>query len=70
MEVRYPEVTVRLVGEDGNAFAIIGRVSRELKRQIPGDAGRRAAAEFGARAMESGSYDALLRLCMSWVNVE
>ena len=24
---KYPEVVVRLVGEDGNAFAILGRVA-------------------------------------------
>ena len=28
--VRYPDFTVRLVGEDGNAFAILGRVRRAL----------------------------------------
>ena len=25
--IRYPHVSVRLVGEDGNAFAIMGRVT-------------------------------------------
>ncbi len=28
---RYPRVRVRLVGEDGNAFAILGRTRRALQ---------------------------------------
>lgn len=63
--VKYPNVQVQLVGEDGNAFAIIGRVSRALKR-----AGHReAATEWCAAAMACGSYDALLRLAMETVDV-
>jgi hypothetical protein len=30
-EPKYPDVSVRLVGEDGNAFAIMGRVSAALR---------------------------------------
>ena len=30
--VRFTEIEVELVGQDGNAFAILGRVKRELKR--------------------------------------
>jgi hypothetical protein len=26
-EIKYPDVTVTLVGDDGNAFAILGKVS-------------------------------------------
>ena len=29
---RYPEVKVKLVGEDGNAYAIMGRVEAALKQ--------------------------------------
>ena len=32
LEVRYPEVEVVLIGEDGNAYAILGRVLRALRR--------------------------------------
>ena len=32
MTVKFPDVTVPLVGQDGNAFAIIGRTRRALKR--------------------------------------
>jgi len=62
---RYPEVTVKLVGEDGNAFAILGRVTRAL-RQAGVDQAERA--EFMAEAT-GGDYNDLLATCMRWVDV-
>jgi hypothetical protein len=62
---RYPEVCVRLVGEDGNAFAIMGRVTREMRRKcVP----REERDKFMAEAM-SGDYDNLLQTCVRWVTV-
>lgn len=58
--------TVQLTGEDGNVFSIIGRVSKALK-----NAGQpEKADEFRKKAMTSESYDAVLRLCMDYVEVE
>ena len=57
---------VKLVGEDGNAFAIMGRVSKALKK-----AG--ADKEYIDQYMEesmSGDYDNLLCVAMSYVDVE
>lgn len=55
----------KLVGTDGNVFAIIGNVAKTLER-----AGlREKAMEFKKRAFASGSYDAVLRLCMEYVDV-
>lgn len=65
-DIKYPNITVRLIGTDGNAFAIIGNVVRVLRRE----AGPGAAAEFQAAALSSDSYDELLQLCMRTVNVE
>lgn len=65
-DIKYPSITVRLTGTDGNAFAIIGAVARELRRE----AGREVADEFQSAAFSCGSYDALLQLCMRTVNVE
>jgi hypothetical protein len=31
-ECRHPEITVELIGQDGNALSIIGHVKREVKR--------------------------------------
>ena len=54
-----------LVGEDGNVFSTIGRVSQALKR-----AGQpERATEFRQRAMSSGSYDEVLCLCFDYVEV-
>lgn len=32
MNTKYPEINVPLVGEDGNAFSILGRVKRIMRR--------------------------------------
>lgn len=64
--VRYPEVSVRLVGEDGNAFAIMARVSAAMRR-----AGV-AQAEIDAFRAEAqaGDYDGLLATCLRWVDCD
>ena len=64
-EPRFPEVVVRLVGEDGNAFAILGRVRRALK-----NAGHQEAANEYMEEATSGDYNHLLRTTMQWVTVE
>lgn len=63
-EVKFPDVTVKLVGNDGNAFAILGSVSRALKAAGHGD----AVKAYMDEAM-SGDYDNLLRVTVKTVNV-
>ncbi len=63
--VLVPDVTVQLIGEDGNAFAIIGRVRKALRQAGHTD----LVAQFTADAT-SGDYDHLLVTCMKYVNVE
>jgi hypothetical protein len=62
---KYPDINVQLTGEDGNAFFIIGRTTKALKRA---DVSSEEIQEFRDEAM-SGDYDHLLRTCMEWVNV-
>jgi hypothetical protein len=63
---KYPRIRVRLVGEDGNAFAIMGRVSRAMRHHsVP----KEDVDAFLAEA-RSGDYDNLLRTCMKWVEVD
>lgn len=58
------DIEVQLTEEDGNAFAIMGRVTRALKQ-----GGRPDLVEpFREEAM-SGDYDNLLRTCMKYVDV-
>ena len=66
MNVRYPSIHVRLVGEDGNAFAILGRVVQALKQ---GGVSKEEIAQFREEAT-SGDYDHLLVTVTSWVNTE
>jgi hypothetical protein len=63
--IRYPDVQVQLTGRSGNAFAIIGAVAGALRREVSAE----AAAEFSNAAMGCGSYDELLQLAMSTVDV-
>jgi len=60
---RYPEIEVQLTGEDGNAFAILGRVRRELRR---GGVDADEIQRFFDQAT-FGDYDFLLSVCQEWV---
>ena len=64
MEPRYPDVEVQLTGEDGNAFAIMGAVTRALRR-----AGYSDKIEEYQKEATSGDYDNLLQVTMKWVTV-
>ncbi len=64
MEVKFPDVTVQLSEMDGNAFFIIGAVSKALKRAGHYD----AAGDFRLEATK-GDYDHLLQTAMAYVNV-
>ena len=66
MEVKYPEITVRLIGQDGNAFAILGRVQKALRLA---KVDKVEIDEFMADATD-GDYNHLLQTVMKWVNVE
>jgi len=64
--VRYPDIHVGLVGEDGNAFAILGRVVGALKTaNVPGE----LITEFNREAT-AGDYNHLLETVMNWVETE
>jgi len=65
MDVKYPKIKVKLVGEDGNAFIILGKVKNALRKaHVPQD----EIAAFVDEAT-AGSYDDLLCTCMKWVDV-
>jgi hypothetical protein len=56
---------VKLIGKDGNAFSILGHVTKEMRRHGVGDADVKA---FMSEAM-SGDYNHLLATAMRWVDV-
>lgn len=65
-DVKYPDVRVPLLGEDGNAFAIMGRVHRAMRRAGMSEA---EFAEYQAEAT-SGDYDHLLQTTMRYVQTD
>jgi hypothetical protein len=62
---KYPDVQVDLVGEDGNAMAIMARVSSALRRA--GVSKEERDAYYSEST--SGDYDNVLRVAMEWVEV-
>lgn len=59
------DIDVKLIGTDGNSFALIGKVRKALKEnKVPFE----EQNNFMEEAM-SGDYSHLLATCMKWVNV-
>jgi len=64
MSPKYPKITVKPTGHDGNAFAIIGRCRHAAKEAaLPDD----DISTFMAEAVV-GDYDHLLQTAMLWFN--
>ena len=64
-EPRY-DIVVKLTSRDGNAFAVLGEVRKQLKKAGAGPA---MIQEFLKEAT-AGNYDELIQTCMRWVHVE
>jgi len=60
------EIEIDLEGPDGNAFYILGIITRELKAA---GATAEQVTEFNTDAT-SGDYDHLLAVCANWVTFE
>ncbi len=62
---KYPDIHVQLTGQDGNAFAILGRCLAAMKEAgVPG----LERNQFIEQAT-AGTYDDLLKTCMEWLDV-
>lgn len=64
-EPKYPNIEVELSGQDGNAFMILGRVQRIMRREgVPAD-------EISAFVNEAtdGDYSDLLATVAKWVSI-
>lgn len=63
-QVKYPHINVPLVGQDGNAFAILGRAQTAARRGgVPKD-----EIEAFLTQAKSGDYDHLLATVTDWFN--
>jgi hypothetical protein len=62
---RYPNIVVHLVGQDGNAFNVMGLVARALRE---GGVSQKEVARY-LKQSQSGDYNNLLMTAMKWVDV-
>ena len=66
MTIEQKKPRCKLVGTDGNVFALAGRVGRALRRAGMSD----KAKEFSNKLLQCESYDEALQLMMKYVEVE
>ena len=64
-QIKYPHIEVQLTGNDGNAFAILGAVTRAMRLE---GIDKSEIDQFRDEAT-SGSYDDLLVTVQKWVTV-
>ena len=65
MEPKFPHVEIKLTGQDGNAFAIIGNVQTAMQKA---GIDQKHILTFQEEAM-GGNYDHLLQTAMRTVTV-
>lgn len=65
-EVKYPQIHVKLVGEDGNSFCILARCMEAMRRARISQEERDA---FYKEAT-SGNRAHLIATCLKWFDVE
>ena len=64
-ETKYPDVEVELLGQDGNAYAILGAVRRAMRRHNVDE----DEIEMYLEEAKSGDYDNLLAVTQEYVTV-
>lgn len=65
MERKRVRVKLKLIGEDGNAYAILGKVRKQMKQE---GWTKEEIKEYMDKAT-SGDYDNLLRVTMEYADV-
>lgn len=65
--VKYPEINLDIddFSADGNAFALMGKVTRALRRNGVSP----EEVEAFRKEATSGGYDELLATCFGWINI-
>jgi len=63
MTTMYPDIEVQLSGEDGNAFFIISRVRKALRKNGVSEHDVKTFTEEAS----AGNYDDVIQTCMKWV---
>jgi len=65
MKVKYPQIQVTLVGQDGNAYAVLGACTKAMKRN---NISKEEQTTFLDEAT-AGDYDHLLQTAVKWFDV-
>jgi hypothetical protein len=66
MEPRHPNITVELVGHDGNAYNILARCRQAMRSAgVP-----QAQMEAFMREATAGDYNHLLATALRWFEIE
>ena len=65
MKPRYPDIEVKLTGEDGNAYAIMAAVRKALKAA---DVPQKEIDQY-LEESQAGDYNDLVVTAMKWVEV-
>ena len=65
MTPKYPDITVTLTGEDGNAFAILGQCRKAARNA---GLSEEEIADFETEAT-AGDYNHLLQTAMRWFKI-
>lgn len=63
---KHPEINVELAGQDGNAFSILGRAIRAMRKAVLSN---EEIVQFQDEATSS-DYENLLITVMEWVSVD
>lgn len=70
--IQYPQIKVKLAGEDSNAFSIMGRVITAIREGLRDTYSRHEISEICdayRKDATSGDYDHLLQVTMNYVSV-
>ena len=65
INIKHPDISVQLTGQDGNVFNLMGIVIRALHSNGFGD----EVDDFISEVTSSKSYHEALAVMMSWVDV-
>ena len=65
VNIKHPDISVQLTGQDGNVFNLMGIVSRALRTNGFGD----EVDDFVSEVTSSKSYHEALAVMMQWVDV-
>lgn len=65
-EIKYPNITVNIIGRDGNGFYILGVCQKAMRRNHF----LQSEIDLFMKEATSGDYNHLLATVMAWFDIE